>query len=318
MKYPPGQDALQDLRNYIEETENQDDFFLSNLLHTLEIIRETSHVHADNFTSFFYLRVADSRQLRYFSEQLLFSPIFLTCRFFDLSYNLDILSQTKLSSGELEMLNLLSRIYWYLTIEVEKFANLKVPAMLFLDEAEIGFHPEWQRKYLWIITGFLRIFSENRSSQATVPPQRMQIIYTTHSPITLGDLPRECVNFLEKEGKRVFNRTAGMPQTFGENVFELYRHSFFMKDGLLGKMAEEYIRNISDALHPGFEKTKSRNELKKRIDLVGDRRIRNYLLERYAKLVDENDLDSRIALKERELEQLKRLKRERQSRNEKN
>lgn len=322
INFPSNHDALHDLSTFIIETKNQDDFFLSNLLNTLQILQQIASIGIHLQNPFFYLTVEASDKLRSFSEELLLSSFFLTCRFFDLSYTIDLYSLTKLSSGERAMLNLLSRIYWYLRIETKKVSNLDVPAMLFLDEAEIGFHPEWQRKYLWILTGFLRIFSQNQTDQYHNLPLRIQIIYTTHSPITLADLPKECVNFLERKGNRVFNRTANMPQTFGENVFELYRHSFFMRDGLLGKMAEEYIRNIAEALE--LESIDSENrklslsELKKQIGIIGDRRIRIYLLEKYAKLINDNDLDSQIAVKEMELDILKELKKAQQNSNEEN
>lgn len=312
--YPTSHDVLQDLRVFIDETMNHDDFFLSNLLNVMEILSSTARVYTDWQRSIFYLPLNDSERLRYFSEELLHSSIFLTCRFFDLSYAIDLHSLTKLSSGERAMLNLLSRLYWYLTIEVPRISNLDVPAMLFLDEAEIGFHPDWQRKYLWVLNEFLRIFFQNNIYNERDLPQKIQIVYTTHSPITLADLPKECVNFLEKVGDRVYNRADTMPQTFGENIFELYRHSFFMRDGLLGRMAEEYIKSILDILEGGLKDQENRtfplNELQKRIGIVGDRRIRNYLLQKYSKTINANDLDSQIALKKMELKALEQLKKQ--------
>ena len=322
VNYPSSNDALQDLSTFIIETKNEDDFFLSNLLNTLQILKHLASIGIHLQNPFFYLTVEESDKLRSFSKDLLLSSIFLTCRFFDLSYTIDLHSLTKLSSGERAMLNLLSRLYWYLTIEVPKFTNLDVPAMLFLDEAEIGFHPDWQRKYLWILTKFLNNFFENITRQTNKTERKIQIIYTTHSPITLTDLPKECVNFLERDGNRVFNRTMGMPQTFAENVFELYRHSFFMKDGLLGKMAEEYIRKISNSLEPRLIDHENMQTalygLKKQIGIIGDKRIRNYLFEKYEKLFNKSELDSQISMMERELERLKRLKAEQQNGHEEN
>ncbi|MDE6537881.1 MAG: AAA family ATPase [Muribaculaceae bacterium] len=314
VNYPANNDALQDLSTFIIETKNKDDFFLSNLLNTLQILQHLATIGIHLQKPFFYLTVEESDKLRSFSEDLLLSSIFLTCRFFDLSYTIDLHSLTKLSSGERAMLNLLSRLYWYLTIEVPGISNLDVPAMLFLDEAEIGFHPDWQRKYLWVLNEFLRIFFQNNIYNERDLPRKIQIVYTTHSPITLADLPKECINSLEKVGDRVYNRADTMPQTFGENIFELYRHSFFMRDGLLGRMAEEYIKSILDILEGGLKDQENRtfppNELQKRIGIVGDRRIRNYLLQKYSKTIDANDLESQIALKKMELKALEQLKKQ--------
>ena len=113
-----------------------------------------------------------------------------------------------------------------------------------------------------------------------------------------------------------------MPQTFAENVFELYRHSFFMKDGLLGKMAEEYIRKISNSLEPRLIDHENMQtalyRLKKQIGIIGDKRIRNYLFEKYEKLFNKSELDSQISMMERELERLKRLKAKQQNGHEEN
>ena len=65
------------------------------------------------------------------------------------------------------------------------------------------------------------------------------IIFTTHSPFLLSDLPKENIIFLEK-GKQVYPFDDGK-QTFGANIHTLLSHGFFMKNGLMGEFAKDKI-----------------------------------------------------------------------------
>ena len=65
--------------------------------------------------------------------------------------------------------------------------------MIFLDEAEIGFHPEWQLEYFEFILDFL-----NALSEAKILTDPVQIVITTHSPVLLSDIPKCCTIYLTK------------------------------------------------------------------------------------------------------------------------
>ena len=69
-----------------------------------------------------------------------------------------------------------------------------------LEEIELYFHPEWQRSFtcnLMEIIGQLT-FKQIRS---------INVLYVTHSPYILSDIPKTNVLFL-KNGEADYNRTA--------------------------------------------------------------------------------------------------------------
>lgn len=204
-------------------------------------------------------------KVRILVTDILRKPFFLTAKFFDIYYGHELFGSQRLSSGELEMLNLLSRIYYGITLLPQKYGNKKSPQLLLLDEAEIGFHPGWQRQYVKIITEFMGYMMVKAGVD-------FQIVITSHSPIILSDFPVDCVNFLHREGDTTYLET-GEPQTFGENVFQLYKRAFFMKDGLVGEFAMDKLKYINDNISD-----LENNDVDKLIALIGDERIRRYLL----------------------------------------
>ena len=102
---------------------------------------------------------------------------------------------------------------------------------LFLDEVEFGLHPDWQKRFLSELITILKIFDI-----------KVNLVYATHSPFILSDLPKENIIFLEK-GKQVYPFEDGK-QTFGANIHTLLSHGFFMKDGLMGEFAKSKIDDV--------------------------------------------------------------------------
>ena len=111
-------------------------------------------------------------------------------------------------------------------VKIEKY-------LLFIDEFELGLHPNWQKKTLSYMIDFFKIFN-----------LKIDLFITSHSPFLLSDLPKENVIFLEK-GKQVkpFKENE---QTFGANIHTLLSHGFFMSDGLMGEFAKSKINEIKE------------------------------------------------------------------------
>jgi ABC-type multidrug transport system ATPase subunit len=122
---------------------------------------------------------------------------------------------------------------------------------LFLDETELGLHPNWQKQYL----------SNILKSIEQVNKKRVNIFFASHSPFLLSDLPKENVIFLE-EGKQVNPFENG--QTFGANIHTLLSHGFFMSDGLMGEFAKEKIQSIIKYHEEILVKELTKEENKKR------------------------------------------------------
>ena len=120
---------------------------------------------------------------------------------------------------------------------------------LFLDEADLTYHPEWQRIFISKLTAVLpRMFRDpyNGDSDDRSGCKDIQVVITTHSPIMLGDFPGACVNYLKggRQSEKEINQIR-QQSTFGENLYTILKNSFFMK-AALGKFASN---KINDAVH---------------------------------------------------------------------
>lgn len=110
----------------------------------------------------------------------------------------------------------------------EKLKEKNTNCLIFLDEPDLGIHPNWQKGYIKELTSRFTDFGK-----------KLHFIITSHSPFILSDLPKENIIFLEK-GKQVYPFDDGK-QTFGANIHTLLSHGFFMKDGLMGEFAKDKI-----------------------------------------------------------------------------
>lgn len=274
--------------NKFEKFVNNEDFAKGDerLSKIAKILKELAKIVECNNRGFFYIPVIEKtsgniNQGLFKLNELLnnSSRTFLTARVFDISYSRDIDNSyypTTLSSGEMKLLNLFSRIYDCCITYPKRIDNATVPHVFLLDEAEMGFHPEWQLSYVKLLNKFM-----NAMYRATNKYHDFQIIITTHHPISLSDVPSSCVTFLEnvksKEGEYSTNYRGNIFETFGANVFDLFRNSFFMKNGLIGEFAKEKIRDINRRLD------EDKGVDIKEIEMIGDDRIRMYLLEKMSK-----------------------------------
>lgn len=276
----------------------------------LVIVKEhTAYKPGYHGNGFLYIDcMNESISLTTIGEKLLNSNNFyLTSKFFDLYYavSLDAESPLLLSSGELELLNLFSRIYDATILRPSKFANIESPRIIMLDEAEIGFHPDWQRKYMNLVIEF---FNALKIINPQIP--ECQIIISTHSPILLSDIPKCCTNYLKRESANGITINASkndINETFAANVFNLYRMSFFMDDGLVGEFASQKINELNERICKG-ETDGVMNEIR----MIGDERIQEYLMVKYQKMHPRDELLNNDIIKYYE-EKIKQIKKEKEN-----
>lgn len=165
-----------------------------------------------------------------------------------------------LSSGEDALLNIYSR--FYSTLDEINTYNL----LILIDEGEVGFHPEWQRKYLkYLIDFFPQIY----------PGKQIQIILTTHSPFLASDLPKENIIFLKKgeqgeiiesdksdaNGKCIVFDGLKKNKTFGANIHTLLSDGFFLNEGLIGEFAKGKINEVIRTMEPLLKYPKEKRDL---------------------------------------------------------
>lgn len=174
-----------------------------------------------------------------------------------------------MSSGEKNMLHMLTKFRYLLdgpayytnnndTKDVHnELINIRneerIPCdtlFLFLDEADLTYHPEWQRRFINLLTSFLpRMFKSCKD---------IQVILTTHSPLMLGDLPSGNVIYLKKEKTKkhldeacqeddyiTIVDDARKVNTFGQNLYTILNDGFYM-ESTIGEFAHQKIKEVID------------------------------------------------------------------------
>ena len=143
----------------------------------------------------------------------------------------------KLSSGENALLNFYSVLYERVQgIDEDQIHD---DYILLLDEADLGYHPEWKKRFVNSIVKSLPLFFKFSNKQS-----KIQSIFTTHDPLTLSDIPRENVIFLDKNEEGFTIISDHNIKTFGANIHDLLADSFFISDGLMGDFAKEKIQDL--------------------------------------------------------------------------
>ena len=186
-----------------------------------------------------------------------------------------------LSSGEEAMLDLYCKFYKiYKLIEDDRNRNITINNLvLLIDEADMLFHPQWQKDYIQEVGKVAeQIFWDLDS---------VQIFLASHSPIMLSDIPRQNVIYLKKDNKD--SKTKIVPrenrhETFGANIFRLFQDTFFLEKTGIGSFAEKKMVKLLEDIHK-IGKDASQKELdriKKHINIIGDPYLkRNFELEYY-------------------------------------
>ena len=196
-------------------------------------------------------------------------------------------SSRNLSSGETAMLNLFSRIFDYFD---NRLLNIKTEKkhqnyLLLLDEADLGFHPQWKKNFVTILITFIKDFFAKIGSN-------VQIVFTTHDPLTLSDLPNYNIIYLNKDiyGKSEimkYDDFSRPVKSFAANITELLADSFFVKEGLIGKFASDKIDETIKWLN--LLDDKSNAEYHKRlIQNISEPIIQRKLAEMYSEKMKEN------------------------------
>lgn len=166
------------------------------------------------------------------------------CRDFISNYELHFLkfeSDKNLSQGEEYLLNLFSSIF------SNEYIGNHSNAILLFDEPDLGFHPQWKKKLVNALTIVLpKLIKATNPVELGVEKinihESLQIIFTTHNPLTLSDIPNDKIIYLDKKnGKVLINNDDRPIKSFGANITDLLADSFFVKDGLIGDFAKEKI-----------------------------------------------------------------------------
>ncbi len=200
-----------------------------------------------------------------------------------------------ISQGEYFLIQLFSNLF--------NFKDEKTKYIL-LDEADLGFNPKWKKKFINIIISILPdIFQSSK-----VNP--IQIIFTTHDPITLSDIPNSNIVYLKKDNNsktEVLKGDQRPTKSFGANITDLLADNFFIDDGLIGDFAKAKIEETIDWLNKQkelkFKENYTVNEddfdkHEKLINIVDEPIIQRKLAEMLDELKGNNKIEKEIAQKQ--------------------
>lgn len=173
------------------------------------------------------------------------------------------------SSGEKQLLNSTSAIIYHLqnltATAITHYRNVNI----ILEEIELYYHPDYQRKLIWQLL--------NQIGRAVIPEiESINILFVTHSPFILSDIPKSQVLFLGE----------GMPKntmqenTFGANIHSLLKNGFFLPNLPMGGFAYEKINDMFRKLNEG-DLGEDYKDLYQQILLVGEPYLRSQLLTMY-------------------------------------
>ncbi|MFN3137692.1 MAG: AAA family ATPase [Allomuricauda sp.] len=203
-------------------------------------------------------------------------------------------SNRKLSSGENALLNLFSRLYNFLTTKLSSDIQIyeQVPNyLLLLDEADLGFHPVWKRKYVNTLVRTIPHFFNELDLKPNV-----QIIFTTHDPLTLSDLPNKNIVYLlrdEINGETEFllyENVDRPKKSFAANITDLLADSFFVEDGLVGDFARNKIKETIEWLNNKERNVELKNHYSTLISLIDEPLIQRKLSSMFDEIFD-SDLE---------------------------
>ncbi|RKD96806.1 AAA family ATPase [Marinifilum flexuosum] len=289
---------------------------------TSGLLKKYDYNRKNGIKSFRLQDSSNINRMNYFinnAKRINFSNIFQ----FGFSYDKNDIFNS-MSSGEKALLKFGSNM-WHLISKIKEnhtdiISNIltedriKIPdnLLIMLDEAELTLHPEWQKTFLDWSLRIIQIVCKDFDS--------IQVLYSSHSPFFLSDLPKENVIFLKSQkGKDVNDNSINLchvckrkeqPEyTFGANIHSLYRNSFFLENGLMGEFAkgkiDQVIRNLNNELQNEEDKM-SPGDMLFVIQQIGEPLLKNKLQEMFDHY--EFELNDEIEILEAKLAELKRNK----------
>jgi hypothetical protein len=183
-----------------------------------------------------------------------------------------------MSTGEKAYLNLFSRLH-HGVHTLQSHSNISNSELIYflIDEPATGFHPQWQKEYLFKLLEFLK-------ARVDV---RFHIIISSHSSFLISDLQKEDV--LAFSGNKNLYE---IENTFGANIHELLADSFFLQNGFIGDFAKNKIEDLLNYLIFNENKATDSTNLRPKetwdnesaqniINIIGEPLIKNRLQELY-------------------------------------
>lgn len=192
-----------------------------------------------------------------------------------------------MSAGERQLYYIISTLIYHI-LNIKSVNTRRVHyryIAIILDEVELGFHPDLQRKFInFIIDTFNRLHLNTYV--------KFHFLITTHSPFMLSDMRKSNIIYLEdgyKKGKE------NLMNPFGANINDILAQSFFLDDGFMGDFAKNKITSLLKWLVHNIGKEWNEDRAEQIIDSLEEpiiKRHLQYLLD-IKRLKDEKDFNNR-------------------------
>jgi hypothetical protein bfra3_06227 len=176
-----------------------------------------------------------------------------------------------MSAGERQLYYIISTlVYHILNIKSVKEERVRYNNIaIVLDEVELGFHPEYQRKFIcFLIETFERLGLSKYLG--------IHFLITTHSPFMLSDLRKSNILYIE-DGKKIDKED--MLNPFGANINDILVQSFFLKAGFVGDFVRKKVLRLLDWLDGNEDKNLEWDidKAEKIVNSFGEPIIKNHL-----------------------------------------
>jgi len=153
----------------------------------------------------------------------------------------------ELSSGEKQLIYSVNAILYHLkNIDSVNWENREAyrNVNLVLEEIELYAHPEYQREFIsYLLDAIDRMPFRGRSISRGI--RNINMIFITHSPFILSDIPSQNILYLKK-GDPQYEKNEN--KSLGANIHELLTHNFFLKS-TMGEFVEKKCKEIIALYH---------------------------------------------------------------------
>ena len=171
-----------------------------------------------------------------------------------------------ISVGEKQYIHMIGTFVYHilnvLSVKKEKNALSYGNIFCIIDEAELSFHPEFQKEFVFNFIDVIQRLKLNKNFS-------FNILIATHSPFILSDIPSSNILYLEKGSPKNVQL-----DTFAANVNDILANSFFLENGFTGKFAQGKINNALNRVS-GKKNQKAIENLKNISALIGDEILKN-------------------------------------------
>ena len=205
-----------------------------------------------------------------------------------------------MSSGEQHLYTSLSYIIYHIKnaqSNENDTSEGKIPYKnfnVFFDEAEIYYHPEYQRK---LIRNIIKLLN-----RCDLRIDGLNLSLVTHSPFILSDIPRNSILALE-DGIV----STHLNETLGANIYDLLENQFFMSS-TIGEMSKSYIEKIiKDCNEKNIIDEQTYKVYNNFVSLLGDTYIKTILEKKINQKRNSTDIQKQIEYYNKKIDQLKLL-----------